>query len=349
MEQAGVPSEQAACSREQTGASEQAGSAVEPMECSEPTGQTEVPCVSDEREGCYEQVVLSSGSEERSPEPTISEKPAQDEEFSEPWLNHFVEQLGRVPSLWRPGMHTYSGVIKEKTARGFGYIRLMSGLEPEAEGDKKTRIVRAQTLCKRFFLALRKQLRKAAADALELNPLASPDVALRSCPIWVRRADSFLNQMPLMVAQLNAQREAKSNKKKPPPSSVAPPRLAPRPSATPPRLQAPVPPGAAGAAWVRRVVRGLRRAARRENILATSTAIKHIAVRLGTTEDRICQTWWGVRKLAMFKLRQSIARGDVPTDNGRLDAVDWAIVDMVLMYRASEMMVDEVGVISEHV
>ncbi|XP_061726764.1 uncharacterized protein LOC133532211 [Cydia pomonella] len=216
MEQAEEPSEQATCSYEQTGASEQAESAAEPMECSEPTGQTEeVAWLSDQREGSYEQVVLSSGSEARSPEPTTSEKPTQDEEFSDPWLNRFVEQLGRVPSLWRPGMHNHTGVIKEKTARGFGYMRLMTGLEPGAGGDNKTRIARAHALCRRFFTALKRELRKAAAGALELNPLASPDEALRSCPIWVRRADSFLNQMPHMVAQLNAQRQDKEKKVSP--------------------------------------------------------------------------------------------------------------------------------------
>ncbi|XP_061726225.1 uncharacterized protein LOC133531847 [Cydia pomonella] len=107
---------------------------------------------------------------------------------------------------------------------------------------------------------------------------------------------------------------------------------APAPAPSPPRLQVPVPPGAAGAAFVRRVVRGVRRAAKQHGF-ATSAAIKEVARRLGTTEDRIFQTWWGVRKLAMYKLRQAVARGDAAGGGGRLHAVDWAVVDLVLLYR----------------
>ncbi|XP_048001831.1 uncharacterized protein LOC125238540 [Leguminivora glycinivorella] len=339
MEQAEESSEQAACSGEQTGASERAETAAEPMDCSEPGQTKEATCSPDDKETIpsdltAEPVVLSSGSEDQS---TQSETPAQDVEMTETWLNHFVEQLGRVPSLWRPGSHRYSGPIKEKTARGFAYVRLITGLEPDYEGDNKSRIQRALALCRRFFSALKKEHRKAALAALEENPLASPDDALRSCPIWVRRADSFLNQMPLVVAQINAQiqekshrgssQREKSKKKKPAGSSLFLKHL----GMAPPRLQVPVPPGEEGIKYVRRVVRGIRRAAKVHGG-PNKEAIKEVAQRLGATSNRIYQIWWGLCQLALYKLGQVVARGDAAADSGRLDALDWAIADVVLLY-----------------
>ncbi|XP_063391215.1 uncharacterized protein LOC134676760 [Cydia fagiglandana] len=89
---------------------------------------------------------------------------------------------------------------------------------------------------------------------------------------------------------------------------------------------------------IRLVVCGLRAAARAASASRQSrgsveaAACRVIARQAGREHDDVLALWWNFRASSLRKLRAHLARGDVAATGERLSALEWAVVDLLMLY-----------------
>ncbi|XP_063631382.1 uncharacterized protein LOC134802678 [Cydia splendana] len=89
---------------------------------------------------------------------------------------------------------------------------------------------------------------------------------------------------------------------------------------------------------MRLVVCGLRAAARAASASrqtrgsVEAAACRVIARQAGRKHDDVLGLWWSFRASSLRKLRAHLARGDVAGADERLSALEWAVVDLLMLY-----------------